>query len=128
MSSSQSIIDLLPDQLANCGAVTARKMFGEYCLYYAGRPVGLVCDKQLLLKNTVQGHGLIEKVLEAAPCPRAKPHLLLTANQWDDRHNLCQLVRVTADALSLARPFQLATTLKRHTNNHLIQPWNYLYF
>ena len=55
MSSSQSIIDLLPDQLANCGAVTARKMFGEYCLYCAGRPVGLVCDKQLFLKNTVQG-------------------------------------------------------------------------
>jgi len=50
-------MDLLPDQLADCGAVTARKMFGEYCLYCAGRPVGLVCDKQLLLQNTVQGTG-----------------------------------------------------------------------
>ena len=128
MSSSQSIIDLLPDQLANCGAVTARKMFGEYCLYCAGRPVGRVCDKQLFLKDTVQGRGLLEEVVEAAPYPRARPHLLLTADQWDDRHHLCQLVRVTADALSLARPFQLATTLKRHTNNHLIRPWNYLYF
>lgn len=89
------------DQLADCGAVTARKMFGEYCLYYAGCPVGLVCDNQLFLKNTLQGRGLIEEVVEAAPYPRARPHLLLTADQWDDRHNLCQLVRVTADALSL---------------------------
>jgi len=86
MSTTQSIIDFLLDQLADCGAVTARKMFGEYCLYDAGRPVGLVCDNQLFLKNTVQGRGLM---LEA---------------------------------------MRLATTLKRHTNNHLIQPWNYLYF
>ena len=101
MSTTQTIIYFLLDQLADCGAVTARKMFGEYCLYYDGRPVGLVCDNQLFLKNTAQGRGLLEEVVEAAPYPRARPHLLLTADQWDDRHNLCQLVRVTADALSL---------------------------
>lgn len=104
MPTSQSTLDFLLDQLADCGAVTARKMFGEYCLYYAGRPVGLVCDNQLFLKNTLAGRGLIEEVVEAAPYPRARPHLLLTADQWDDRHSLCQLVRATADALSLVKP------------------------
>jgi DNA transformation protein and related proteins len=78
MSTTQSIFDFLLDQLADCGAVTARKMFGEYCLYYDGRPVGLVCDNQLFLKNTVQGRGLIEEVVKAAPYPHARPHLLLT--------------------------------------------------
>ena len=55
MSTTQSIIDFLLDQLADCGAVTARKMFGEYCLYYDGRPVGLVCDNQLFLEEHSTG-------------------------------------------------------------------------
>ena len=32
----------LLDQLKTAGPVSSRRMFGEFCLYYAGRPVGLV--------------------------------------------------------------------------------------
>ena len=32
MATSQSTMDFLLDQLSGCGPVTARKMFGEYCL------------------------------------------------------------------------------------------------
>ena len=48
MGTRQSTIDHLLDQLAAAGPVSVRKMFGEYCLYLAGKPVGLVCDDQLL--------------------------------------------------------------------------------
>ena len=99
MSTSQSTIDFLLDQLSGCEPVTARKMFGEYCLYVAGRPVGLVCDNQLFLKNTAAARGLMQEVVEAAPYPKARPHLLVTADQWDDRHSLCLLLRATAQAL-----------------------------
>ena len=100
MATSQSTIEFLLDQLRDCGPVTVRKMFGEYCLYFADRPIGLVCDNQLFLKPTAQGRALMTEVVEGVPYPRAKPHFLLSADQWDERESLCHLVRVTAHALS----------------------------
>jgi DNA transformation protein len=110
MSTSQSTIDFLLDQLTGCGPVTTRKMFGEYCLYFAGKPIGLVCDDQLFLKNTQALRAVLPHPVEGAPYPRAKPHLLISADDWDDRHSLCQWVRVTVDALdalSSAKPAAL---------------------
>jgi DNA transformation protein and related proteins len=96
MATAQETIDFLLDQLSGTGKATARKMFGEYCLYLAGKPVGLVCDDQLYLKPTAAGKNLIRKVVEGAPYPGAKPHFLITADQWEDADWLCDLVRATA--------------------------------
>lgn len=99
MSTSQGTMDYLLDQLKSAGPVSSRKMFGEYCLYYAGRPVGLVCDEQLYLKPTDAGRALMREVREGAPYPGARMHLLVTADDWDDHHLLGQLVRATFDGL-----------------------------
>lgn len=104
MASSQSTMDFLLDQLAGSGPVTSRKMFGEYCLYYAGRPVGLVCNDQLYLKPTEAGRQLMQVAREGTPFPGARPHLVLSADDWDDRLFLGQLVRATFDALPPPRP------------------------
>ncbi|MCK9201389.1 MAG: TfoX/Sxy family protein [Gallionella sp.] len=56
MATAQNTIDFLLDQLSGTGAASAKKMFGEYCLYLDGKPVALVCDDQLFLKPT-NGHG-----------------------------------------------------------------------
>ena len=105
MATSQSTMDYLLDQLAQGGgACSARKMFGEYCLYYQGRPVGLVCNEQLYLKNTETGRALMPHPAEGAPFPGARPHLLLCADDWDDHHWLHQIVRATLDALPPPKP------------------------
>ena len=105
MATSQSTIDYLLDQLAQGGgACSARKMFGEYCLYYQGRPVGLVCNEQLYLKDTAPGRALMKPQAEGAPFPGARPHLLLCADDWDDHHWLHQTVRATFDALPAPQP------------------------
>jgi len=52
MSTKQSTIDYLLDQLASVPDVRARKMFGEYALYCNGRVVALVCDNELFVKIT----------------------------------------------------------------------------
>ena len=93
-------MDFLLDQLAGGGPVSARKMFGEYCLYYDGKPVGLVCDNQLFLKNTQALRDVLANATEGAPFPGAKPHLRITADQWEDRTALAQWVRTTAQALA----------------------------
>jgi DNA transformation protein len=104
MATDQNTIDFLLDQLSRLGGASTKKMFGEYCLYLAGKPVGLVCDDQLFLKPTKAGVGLLTKVVEGSPYPGAKPHLLITPDQWEDAEWLCELVRVTDRELPLPKP------------------------
>jgi DNA transformation protein len=103
MATAQNTIDFLLDQLAGAGDVTAKKMFGEYCLYLAGKPVGLVCDDQLFLKPTKAGQAMLDEVVEGSPYPGAKPHLLVTADQWEDAEWLREVVRATARELPLPK-------------------------
>ncbi len=104
MATDRNTIGFLLDQLSRLGEASTKKMFGEYCLYLSGKPVGLVCDDQLFLKPTKAGAGLLAKVVEASPYPGAKPHLLITPDQWEDAEWLCELVRATDRELPLPKP------------------------
>ncbi len=99
MATSQGTMDFLLDQLSTLGEASGRKMFGEYCLYLAGKPVGLVCDDQLYLKPTQAGRAMLGNAVEGAPYPGARPHLLITPDQWEDAEWLCDIVRATATDL-----------------------------
>ncbi|MDO9319749.1 MAG: TfoX/Sxy family protein [Gammaproteobacteria bacterium] len=99
MATSQSTIDYLLDQLSDLSDVTAKKMFGEYCVYLAGKPVGLVCDEQLYLKPTNAARAMISDVAEESPYPNAKPHILVTADLWEDGEWLAELIQATAGEL-----------------------------
>jgi DNA transformation protein len=98
MSTSQSTVDFLLDQLTEQGAFSVRKMFGEYCLYLSGVPVGLVCGNQLFLRDDPRLRTLIAEVTLGEPFPGAKPHICITADQWDDRQALGLWVRCAAEA------------------------------
>lgn len=104
MATRQDTIDFLLDQLARAGNATARKMFGEYCLYLAGKPVGLVCDDQLYLKPTQAAKSRLPKAIEGAPYPGAKPHLLITPDQWEDGEWLSELIQASARELPPPKP------------------------
>lgn len=104
MATTRNTINFLLDQLSAAGDVSAKKMFGEYCLYLTGKPVGLVCDDQLFLKPTDAGKSRIAEVVEGSPYPGAKPHLLITPDQWEDGEWLCDLVRATSRELPMPKP------------------------
>ncbi|MBU1215397.1 MAG: TfoX/Sxy family protein [Gammaproteobacteria bacterium] len=104
MATDQTTVDFLLDQLASLGGASTKKMFGEYCLYLSGKPVGLVCDDQLYLKPTEGGKNKLAKVVEGSPYPGAKPHLLITSDQWEDAEWLCELVRATDKELPMPKP------------------------
>lgn len=99
MATDRNTMDFLLAQLSPLGEASAKKMFGEYCLYLSGKPVGLVCDDQLYLKPTKGGEALLARVVNGAPYPGAKPHFLITPDQWEDAEWLCGLVRATAREL-----------------------------
>ena len=104
MATAPNTIAFLLDQLSALGGVSSKKMFGEYCLYLSGKPVGLVCDDQLFLKPTKAGRARLDVGVEGSPYPGAKPHLLITPDQWEDAEWLCELVRATAQELPMPKP------------------------
>jgi TfoX/Sxy family transcriptional regulator of competence genes len=99
MASQQSIVDYIVEQTRSA-AVNARKMFGEYGLYSAGKMVALVCDDALYVKPTAAGRAFIGGACaEGQPYPNAKPHLLIPAERWDDGEWLTELFVLTASEL-----------------------------
>ncbi len=103
MSSDESFVTFIVDQITHAGAVSYRKMFGEYAIYSDSKVVALVCDNQLFVKRTDAGRAFIGAVVEAPPYPGAKPSFLIE-DQLDDKEWLSQLIRVTADALPAPKP------------------------
>ncbi len=101
MASNPSTVAYLVEQIAGAGAVTSRKMFGEYGLYCDGRMVALVCGDRLFVKPTQAGRQHVGNVEEAPPYEGAKPCFLIPAERWDDAEWLSRLVRVSIDALPL---------------------------
>ena len=113
MATSPSTMDFLLDVLSDSRQVSARRMFGEYCLYYAGRPVGLVCNEQLFLKPSEVGRHLMKEPDEGAPYPGARPHLRISPDLWDDRNWMNALVRATFDNLPQPKPVRAISAVAK---------------
>ncbi len=99
MPSNQQTVDSLLAHLADAGPVSARKMFGEYCVYLGSKPVGVVCDDEFYLKGTEIGRRIAPSAAEKPPYPGAKPYLLIPKPQWEKSDWLVGLVVATADEL-----------------------------
>lgn len=104
MATKQSTIDYLFEQLSQAGAVSARRMFGEYALYCDGKVVALVCDDELYVKPTKVGLAFLGEVVKAPPYPGAKDYYLVTGEKWEDADWLSELIRISANELPLPKP------------------------
>lgn len=104
MATNKNTIEYILEQIAAAGAVSARKMFGEYAIYCDDKVVALVCDDQLFVKPTKAGKTFIGTVSEAPPYPGAKPYYLISGEQWDDADWLVELTKLTAAELPLPKP------------------------
>lgn len=103
MATRQGTVDYVLDQLGDAGAVSAKKMFGEYGVFLDDKMFAMICDDRLFLKPTPAGRELLGTVTEAPPYPGAKPCFLIPEEDWDDRERLAALARATADALPAPR-------------------------
>ena len=88
MSTQPETLEFLLDQLGPWPGLRTRRMFGEYCLYIDDKPVAFVCDDQLYVKPTPAGEALMDPPVWGRFYEKAKPHLLLTPDQWDEREAL----------------------------------------
>jgi TfoX/Sxy family transcriptional regulator of competence genes len=98
MASDQSYVDYVCEQIAAAGAISHRKMFGEYAVYCNGKVVALVCDNQLFVKLTDAARKLLNHIIEGQPYPGAKPWVV--ADEFlDDEELVTRLIRDTAATL-----------------------------
>ena len=101
MATEQSTVDYILDQLVSVGDVSARKMFGGYCLYCQGKVVGLICDDTLFIKITQPGKEYVGKYYqEGNAYEGAKASMLIDEDRIEDREWLSELVRITAKNVS----------------------------
>ena len=103
MSSDQSFVDFVVDQIVSGRSITSRKMFGEYAIYSDNKVVALICDNQLFIKPTEGGRSFIADVVEASPYPGAKPCLLIE-DKFEDREWISELIKITAEELPEPKP------------------------
>ncbi len=77
MSTKDSTIEHIADQLSGAGKITFKKMFGEYGLYCNGVIVALVCDDVLYVKQTKNGLLFVGDVNLGIAYPGAKPSIVV---------------------------------------------------
>ena len=103
MATKADFIEYVREQLAGAGAVSYRRMFGEYAVYLDDRVVALVCDNQLFVKPTAGGRAFLGSVTEAPPYPGASMYFLVD-EALESPQEVAQLIRITARELPAAKP------------------------
>ena len=103
MASDIGFVEYVVDQMGDAGAISQRKMFGEYAVYCDGKVVALITDDALFVKPTRAGRAFIGQPVEAPPYPGANPYFAI-ADKLDDRRWLSTLIRATADELPAPQP------------------------
>lgn len=101
--SNPDLVQYIVEQASKAGEVSAKKMFGDYCLYCDGKSVGLICDNYLYLKPLIQLEPLLhdcDRQMQP-PYEGAKPHYVIT--DVDDRDYVSLLVKTVIELLPAKR-------------------------
>ena len=101
MASSAEFVRFVCGQLADAGAITCKRMFGEYGLWCDGKFFATIEDNMLCLKITEAGRKMLPDAEIVQPHEGA---FFLYVAELDDRAFLADLVRQTCAELPAPRP------------------------
>lgn len=93
MSYNPDFVQYIIDQTSDAGAIATRKMMGDYCLYYDGIIIGLICDNCLYIKPTETTKTLLREVILRPPYDGAKDYFYIT--DVDSMDYLTEIIRTT---------------------------------
>lgn len=97
MASNPDFVQYVVDQCAGAGEIIAKKMFGDYGIYCAGKIFGLICDDCFYLKPTEIVKPMLRTIEMCPPYNGAKDYYRIT--DVDDHDYLSMLVRETCKEL-----------------------------
>ena len=101
MACTPEFVQYVAEQLALCGEITYRKLFGEYGFYCNGKFFATAEDNQFYLKITDAGQQLMPDAVIASPHEGARAFLI---ENLCDRDQLARLVQATCAALPEPKP------------------------
>ena len=53
MASSPDFVEYVCDQIGGAGSIAYKKMFGEYGIYCDGKVIGVICDNQMCIRDSL---------------------------------------------------------------------------
>lgn len=77
MATTKEFIEYVCEQLNGVGDIRYRKMFGEYMVYVDDRPVAVVCDSIVYVKEIAQIANLMSESSTGFPYKGAREHYIL---------------------------------------------------
>ena len=77
MASTIDFIEYICEQIAGVGDIRYRKMFGEYMVYINNKPILLVCDNTVFVKQLEQIADEMKNADKGYPYNGAKEHYIL---------------------------------------------------
>ncbi len=102
MASNPDFVQYVVDQCADAGVITAKKMFGGYCIYCDNKIFGLICDNRFYIKPTEAGRKLLRTKQLRPPYEGAKNYFYI--EELDDHEYIAALVRSTCKELPEPKP------------------------
>jgi TfoX/Sxy family transcriptional regulator of competence genes len=106
MATTSEYIEYVAAQVADCGAVRYKKMFGEYMVYVNNKPILLVCDNAVFVKPVPELADLLSEAKMDYPYspekyPGVKKHYVLDV---DDAELLKSVVSTLEPITPIPRP------------------------
>lgn len=100
MSSSKEFIQFVCDQIADVGMVRSRAMFGEFMIYLNDKPILMVCDDVVFIKEHASIVSLLDHAEKGYPYPGSKEHYILDI---DDQEFAQIVVKTLEPELSIPK-------------------------
>lgn len=113
MSTKQSTVDFILEQITDAGVVSAKKMFGEYGLYCDGKMVALICDDELFIKITPAGKAFVGDCPEKLPYKGAKPCFFISGDKWEESEWLSNLIKISTAQLPMPKKKSSVSKIKK---------------
>ena len=105
MATTLDYAEYVTAQVADCGIVRYKKMFGEYMVYVNNKPILLVCDNSVYVKILPCLDELMNDAERGVPYTGAKEHYIL------DIDNI-ELSRSVVFALEAVTPIPISKKKK----------------
>ena len=86
MATSKEYIEFVCEQIYRYGTVTYRKMFGEYMAYLNEKPILLVCDNTVYIKEFPELDGIMSEAERGIPYDGAKERYILRRKRTGEQN------------------------------------------
>jgi len=101
MSTTADFIEYVCEQIRGVGNVRSRKMFGEYMIYVNEKPILLVCDNIVYVKELECIYEKMKQAEKGFPYSGAKEHYILDI---DDADFAREIIRILEPVTPLPKP------------------------